>query len=132
MQILKYKLNIQQKLIIWGAGHYGKELISWFGSEVIVAIIDSDVNKVGSRCCNIPIIDIKLYEKKYNGNIIIIAIKNSNILEKLGRQSLVIYCLHISLEMLFAKCFYIFSSSELLVIIAYKLDCINNSFKNLL
>ena len=80
------------------------------GVGLNIPYITATINVKYSQLCNFLLISI-------SGVVGILgiarAIKNSNILEKLGRQSLVIYCLHISLEMLFAKCFYIFSSSEL-------------------
>ena len=70
--------------IIWGAGTWGKRCANFLGEERIVAFIDSDLEKIGTRIKGKKIISFAEYKKKYINKVIIVSpIKSDEIIEKL-------------------------------------------------
>lgn len=54
------------KIVIWGAGDMGQRVISYLGTDNVVAYIDSDIEKVGTLYKGISVISIDEYIEKYN------------------------------------------------------------------
>ncbi len=76
------------KLIIWGLGTNGKNLIDVLHSEDIIAIIDSNPDKLAMKTYqNIPIIDFNTYLKESEDAFIVItAMKYHNIVKQLEKH----------------------------------------------
>lgn len=60
------------KLVIWGLGFRGKALVNYLGKEYIVAIIESDVSKIGQKYKEIEVISFEDYINDYKTLLIII------------------------------------------------------------
>lgn len=66
----------QEKLLIFGAGTYGKRALEYYGSSVI-AFIDNDIEKQGKIICGKPCLDInKISDCLDETYTIIVAMKN--------------------------------------------------------
>lgn len=77
-------------LIIWGAGEMGKRCLPHFGSENVVAFIDSNPQKIGQYFYGKLIISYETYKEKYKDYFIVISpIESTNIEETLMRDSIV-------------------------------------------
>lgn len=60
------------KIIVWGAGDMGQRVIPYIGRENIIAFIDSDMNKIGTKYHGIFVISLDEYENRYNNIPILI------------------------------------------------------------
>lgn len=66
-------MNYELKVVIWGLGRIGKNLIDILGVENIAAIIESDTEKLAQgNYLGIPIIDFDIYVSLYNDAYIVI------------------------------------------------------------
>lgn len=63
-----------KKYIIWGAGFRGEKLFSVLTSKRVMAFIDNDLNKIGTKKNGIPIIDFTTYYNYYQNVFIIISV----------------------------------------------------------
>ena len=54
------------KFVVWGAGDRGHIAAEIFGSDRIVAFIDSDPQKAGKPFYNRPVIDFAYYKTHYS------------------------------------------------------------------
>lgn len=81
------------KVVVWGLGTNGKNLIDIIGRENIVAIIESnDLKRKQGHYMNIPLIDLKTYLCKYREYYIIITpMKYHSIEETLYHHNIVRY-----------------------------------------
>ena len=62
------------RFIVWGAGGRGKKAAQIFGTNRIVAFIDSDYQKIGKMFCGKPVINFECYKNKYSNYAILISI----------------------------------------------------------
>lgn len=78
------------KVIIWGLGTNGKNLIDLLGPESILAIIDSSKDKLAMGTFqNIPIINFDTYFTQYREEILVITAMNyHDIVEKLKKHGI--------------------------------------------
>ena len=62
------------KIVVWGLGTNGRNLIDVLGVENIIAIIDSNTEIQDEEFYyNIPIIDLETYKNKYNDFFIVVS-----------------------------------------------------------
>ena len=67
-------MNQKFKVVIWGLGTNGRNLIDVLGIENIIAIIDSNTEIQAEKSYyNIPIIDFEEYKNKYNNFFIVVS-----------------------------------------------------------
>ena len=72
------------KLVVYGAGEYGRRLIFHLGKENIVAFIDLDEKKIGTSIEGIKVISIDEYQEKYSDILVVIAFAK----QRLGEEEL--------------------------------------------
>lgn len=60
------------KLVIWGLGFRGKTLVDYLGNVYVAAIIESDINKIGTEYKEIEVISFGKYLEEYRTLPIII------------------------------------------------------------
>lgn len=66
-------MNYKFKVVIWGLGTNGKNLIDVLGTQNVIAIIDSNIEIQNEKFYyDIPIIDFKEYKNKYSNFFIVI------------------------------------------------------------
>ena len=53
------------KIIIWGLGFRGRTLIDYLGNQYIEAIVESDLQKVGTKYKGIEVISFEKYMEVY-------------------------------------------------------------------
>lgn len=79
-------------LVLWGGGERANNFIQFFGSKCVVAVIDSDKEKVGKLFSGIPIIDFNTYKKKYlNLPIVVTPLMSESIIQLLQRNDIYHY-----------------------------------------
>lgn len=61
------------KIVIWGAGDMGQRVIPYIEKDNIVAYIDSNVEKIGTLCRDIPVISIDEYIENFSNLPILIS-----------------------------------------------------------
>lgn len=61
------------KFVIYGAGHRGKRLQNYLGSDRVIAYIDSNVDRMQDLFCGKPVISLDEYIECYSGEFIIIS-----------------------------------------------------------
>ena len=111
-------IRMGKKVVIWGLGRIGYNVISILGKENIEAIIESNPEKINmGSYLNIPIISFDKYREKYSDFCIIITpVKYQSIVNKLEEQKIGIY--------------YIWVEEKIINIAYLMIDSIINEIKN--
>lgn len=60
------------KMILWGAGEMSRRVLPYIGKENVVAIIDSNIEKIGTLYMEIPVISLEEYNEMYSNLPILI------------------------------------------------------------
>lgn len=82
------------KWIVWGIGVNGALAVDFTGIMNIEAFIDSNIDFVGKRYFDRPIIDLDTYKTKYKDYLILITPKdNKEIVELLEQEKIDSYVL---------------------------------------
>lgn len=75
-------METQFKVVIWGLGTNGKNLIDVLGEELVIAIIESNSEKVKMKFYNnIPIIDFEIYLKEFRKYYIVVTPMKYHVIE---------------------------------------------------
>ncbi len=67
----KERIEIELKLVLWGAGAFGRRIFNRI-SDQVVAIIDGNPEKIGTDMEGAPIIDYEEYERLYSQYFILV------------------------------------------------------------
>ena len=74
-----------KKILIYGAGVYGKRALTYYGEKNVIGFIDKDEAKIGTLIEGKPVLDIqKIKDQLTEGYMISIALKNGK--EEVERQ----------------------------------------------
>ena len=64
--------NIEMRLVLWGAGSIGKRFLKHLNDEDIIAYIDSDREKIGTKIKGVQVVSFEEYLEKYRDAYIVI------------------------------------------------------------
>lgn len=70
---MKYK-DEESRYVIFGAGLTGKALLHYLGKDNVDAFIDNDINKIGMKIEEVPIISLDVYMQNYKDDRIVVSI----------------------------------------------------------
>ena len=77
------------KFVVWGAGDRGHIAAEIFGSDRIVAFIDSDPQKAGKTFYDRPVIDFAYYKTHYSDYAILVSLSmGQSIVEMLDKEDI--------------------------------------------
>lgn len=79
------------QVVIWGAGERGKRLLFHLGQEKVLAFIDVDIQKIGTRILDKEIISYESYLEKYLGISIVISTHEESVIKKLNEDGIFNY-----------------------------------------
>ena len=76
------------KFVIWGAGERGRRIFFHIGCENVIAFIDLDKSKAGTKLFDKPIISYEYYLKSYRDIIIVISTHEKEVAEILNADKI--------------------------------------------